>query len=210
MCRVEFSGLLKEIKMSIKDASNYIFHYRLIKVFHKQNYPSVLIYTLLVWFCISGSSLLAGTTGKITGIVRDASTEEPLIGANIIIEGTSIGAATDIEGRYIILNIPPGVYEVKSMMIGYTSARTVGIKISIDVTTTLHFQLQPSVLDFEEVTITAERKIIRKDLTSTLSIVGSDEIAEMPVEEFEDILALQAGVIVGSGGEIHIRGGAIQ
>ena len=207
MCRVEFSGLLKEIKMSIKDASNYIFHFRLIKVFHKQNYPSVLIYTLLVWFCISGSSLLAGTTGKITGIVRDASTEEPLIGANIIIEGTSIGAATDIEGRYIILNIPPGVYEVKSMMIGYTSARTVGIKISIDVTTTLHFQLQPSVLDFEEVTITAERKIIRKDLTSTLSIVGSDEIAEMPVEEFEDILALQAGIIIGAEGEIHIRGG---
>jgi outer membrane receptor protein involved in Fe transport len=162
---------------------------------------------VVVWICISGSFLIAGTTGKITGLVLDASTGEPLIGANIIIEGTSIGAATDIDGRYIILNIPPAVYDVKSMMIGYTSVRTVGIKISIDVTTTLHFQLQPSVLEFEEVTIIAERKIVRKDLTSTLSIVGSDEIAEMPVEEFEDILALQAGIIIGAGGEIHIRGG---
>ena len=172
-----------------------------------QNHSSVLIYAFLVCVCIFGSSLKAGTTGKITGIVQDASTEEPLIGANIIIEGTPIGAATDVDGRYFILNIPPGIYDVKSMMIGYPSLRTVGIKISIDVTTTLNFQLQTSVLESEEVTVTAERKIVRKDLTSTLSIVGSDEIAEMPVEEFEDILALQAGIIIGTGGEIHIRGG---
>jgi len=86
--------------------------------------------------------LKAGTTGKISGTVRDLSTGEPLMGANIIIEGTSMGAATDVDGQYIILNISPGVYDVKSMMIGYTSVRTVGIKISIDVTTALNFQLQ--------------------------------------------------------------------
>ncbi len=171
------------------------------------NNLSILIYALLACIGISGSYLIAGTTGKITGQVRDASTGEPLIGANIIIEGTSMGAATDVDGQYIILNISPGVYDVKSMMIGYTSVRMAGIKISIDVTTTLNFELQPSVLEFDEVNIIVERKIVRKDLTSTLSIVGSDEIAEMPVEEFEDILALQAGIIIGPGGEIHIRGG---
>ena len=167
----------------------------------------VNILFIFLCVCILGSMLKAGTTGKISGTVRDLSTGEPLMGANIIIEGTSMGAATDVDGQYIILNISPGVYDVKSMMIGYTSVRTVGIKISIDVTTALNFQLQSSVLEFEEVTITAERKIVRKDLTSSLSIVGSDEIAEMPVEEFEDILALQAGIIIGAEGEIHIRGG---
>lgn len=180
-----------------------------MEVLHINNHnrSSVLIYALLACICISGSFLIAGTTGKITGLVRDISTGNPLIGANIIIEGTSMGAATNVDGHFFVLNIPPGVYNVKSMMIGYTSVRTVGVRISIDVTTTLNFQLQPSVLEFEEVTIIAERKIVRKDLTSTLSIVGSDEIAEMPVEEFEDILALQAGIIIGTGGEIHIRGG---
>ena len=167
----------------------------------------VNILFIFLCVCILGSILKAGTTGKISGTIRDLSTGEPLMGANIIIEGTSMGAATDVDGQYIILNISPGVYDVKSMMIGYTSVRTVGIKISIDVTTALNFQLQSSVLEFEEVTITAERKIVRKDLTSSLSIVGSDEIAEMPVEEFEDILALQAGIIIGAEGEIHIRGG---
>ena len=194
-----FRGSLNRNKYAIKMV--YLtFHYWLKKVFYSQNCLSVIIYTLLLWICISGSFLIAGTTGKITGLVRDASTGEPLIGANIIIERTSIGAATDVDGRYIILNIPPGVYDVKSMMIGYTSVRMVGIKISIDVTTTLHFQLQPSVLEFDEVNITVERKIVRKDLTSTLSIVDNDAIAEMPVEEFEDILALQAGIIIGTGG----------
>jgi len=172
-----------------------------------QKRPSPLIFALRLCIYIFASSLIAGTTGKVTGTVRDASTGNPLIGANIVIEGTPMGAATDITGYYVILNIKPGIYDVKAMMIGYTSIRTVGAKVSIDVTTTLNFQLQPSVLEFESVTITAERNIVRKDLTSTLSIVGSDKIAEMPVEEFEDVLALQAGIIVGTGGEIHIRGG---
>ncbi len=180
-----------------------------VKLFFFKNQISRRVNILFIFLCVCilGSMLKAGTTGKIAGTVRDLSTGEPLIGANIIIEGTSMGAATDVDGQYIILNISPGVYDVKSMMIGYTSVRTVGVKISIDVTTSLNFQLQPSVLEFEEVTITAERTIVQKDLTSSLSIVGSDEIAEMPVEEFEDILALQAGIIIGAGGEIHIRGG---
>ncbi len=64
------------------------------------NRPSVLIYALLVYICIYGSSLIAGTTGKISGIVRDISTGDPLIGANIIIEGTSMGAAANVDGHF--------------------------------------------------------------------------------------------------------------
>lgn len=54
--------------------------------------------------------LFAGVTGKIAGKVTDAETGEPLIGINVIIDGTTIGAATDINGNYIINNVEPGVY----------------------------------------------------------------------------------------------------
>ncbi len=169
----------------------------------------LLIPTLFAYFLVSvpGSILKGGTTGKITGHIRDASTGEGLVGANIIIEGTYMGAATDAKGYYVILNVPPGVYDAKIMMIGYTTVRSTGARVSIDFTTKLDFQLRPAVLEFEEVSVIAERPIVQKDLTSSLSIVGSEELAEMPVEEFEDILALQAGIVTGAGGEIHMRGG---
>ncbi len=174
----------------------------------RSHFP-LLIHTLFVCLLISvpGSTLKSGTTGKITGHIQDASTGEGLAGANIIIEGTYMGAATDLEGYYVILNVPPSVYDVKVMMIGYTTVRSTGARVSIDFTTKLDFQMRHAVLEGEEVSVIASRPIVRKDLTSSLSIVGSEELEEMPVEEFEDILALQAGIITGAGGEIHMRGG---
>ena len=58
-------------------------------------------------------------TGKVTGFIKDASTKEPLIGVNILVEGTRYGAATGQNGKYILLNIPPDVYTLKILMIGY-------------------------------------------------------------------------------------------
>ena len=154
-----------------------------------------------------GSPLIAGTTGKISGSIQDISTGDPLIGANIIIAGTSLGAAADGKGRFVILNIPPGVYSVKASMIGYTPVIYSGVRVSADFTTKLDFQLQQAGLELREVTVTAKSPIVRKDLTSSLSIVGAEQLKEIPVEEFADVLALQAGIVIGTDGDIHIRGG---
>lgn len=152
--------------------------------------------------------LFAGTTGKITGTVKDAESGQPLPGVNIIIEGTTIGAATDLNGNYIILNIPPGIYTVKASMMGYTAQRYTEVKISVDLTTTVNFDLRSKVLDVgEEVTIVAERPLILKDITSSRALVATEQIQAMPVENFYQVLELQAGVVQGSGGEIHVRGG---
>ena len=65
-------------------------------------------------FLLLSTSLFAQTgVGKMSGKVIDADTKEPLIGANIILLNTNLGAATDIDGNYFILNITPGTYEVK-------------------------------------------------------------------------------------------------
>jgi len=152
--------------------------------------------------------LFAGQTGKIVGKVTDAETREPLIGVNVILEGTTIGAATDLDGEFLILNVSPGRYSLKASMIGYQKMQVTGVKVSVDLTTEVNFTLASSVIEMgESVTVVAERPLIQKDLTATASSVSGEEIALMPVESFQDILQLQAGIVQDTNGDLHIRGG---
>ncbi|MBN2000354.1 carboxypeptidase-like regulatory domain-containing protein, partial [candidate division KSB1 bacterium] len=149
----------------------------------------------------------SGTTGKIVGTVKDAENGEPLVGANVVLEGTSLGAAVDIQGNYFIINIPPGIYNLKIMMMGYNTVTVERTLVNVDLTTTVNAKLSPAVLEASEaVTVVAERPLVRLDMTSSLSAVGSEEIGNLPVESVTDVLELQAG-IVRSGGDLHIRGG---
>lgn len=151
--------------------------------------------------------LLGGTTGKITGIVTDSQTGEVLVGASVVLEGTKVGAASDIEGYYVILNVPPGKYTVSSSVVGFTRKSVTGVTVSVDLTTKLDFALTPTLVEGEEIVVTAERRVIRKDLTSSESRVDAAQIASLPVSEVSEVLALQAGITVDRGGGIHIRGG---
>ena len=165
---------------------------------------------LLIWVMVCAFALTAqaGQTAKIVGKITDAESGEGLPGVNILLEGTTMGASTDLEGYYIILNLPPGTYTVNASMIGYNTVRVTDVKVSIDQTTTVNLSLKWTVLESsEEITIIAKRPIVQKDLTSSLSIVRSEDIARMPVEDLADILELQAGVSRDSDGAIHIRGG---
>ncbi|HWP82581.1 MAG TPA: TonB-dependent receptor [Bacteroidota bacterium] len=161
---------------------------------------------LLITF-VTSTVVFGGTTGKVAGRVKDASSGEPLIGANIVLEGTTLGAATDVEGYYVILNVPPGKYNVIVSSIGFTRKTVSGIQVNIDLTTTVDVSLDPTVVELEEVTVTAEIPVIRKDLTSSEARVTSNEIRNMPVQEVHEVLSLQAGITVDRGGGIHIRGG---
>ena len=114
-----------------------------------------------------------------------------------------MGAASDLEGNYVILNVPPGIYTVKASMIGYQALRYTNIQIQVDLTTRVDFDLSVQVLEAgEAVTVEAERKMVIKDLTASASHVSSDEMEMMPVETFDEVLNLQAGVVNG-----HFRGG---
>jgi outer membrane receptor for ferrienterochelin and colicin len=150
--------------------------------------------------------MYAGTTGKLTGVIKDAQTGEPLIGANIIIEGTSFGAATNIRGEYVILNIPPGKYKVKVSYIGYEGIIYTDVVIVVDQTTELSVSLNPQTIQVGEVVVIAKSPMIKKDLTSSISVVSREEIEALPISSFTELLSLQAGV-VGSGSNLHVRGG---
>jgi outer membrane receptor protein involved in Fe transport len=150
---------------------------------------------------------LAQNTGKIAGTVTDAQTNEALIGANVVIEGTMLGSATDLDGNFFILRIPPGKYNVSVTYIGYQKLVYHDVQVLTDLTTRLDFKIKPETISTEEIVVVAEAPVIRKDLTSSEARVQSEDIARMPVQELGDLLDLQAGIARDAGGGIHIRGG---
>ncbi len=173
----------------------------------KNRYLVFLTLVLLTESFVRENLLFSGTTGKIVGVIVDSETKKSLPGANVVLEGTTIGAATDVDGNYIILNVPPGAYTLRISMMGYRTLRVENVRVKIDLTTPLNFDLEATVLDVgEEVTVVAERPLVQRDMTASLTSVGSQEIEDLPVQEFRDVLELQAG-IVRSGTDLHIRGG---
>lgn len=151
--------------------------------------------------------LFAGTAGKITGKVTDASTGEPLIGVNVIVPATGQGGATDLDGRYMILNVPPGEYDINCTMIGYTRQVIKGIRVMVDLTTTQNIEMSVSIIEGDVVTVTADRSMIQADITHAQANISAAELEALPVESFQGAVSLQAGVVVDAGGGIHIRGG---
>ena len=111
------------------------------------------------WFTLLFSLLLLPTlvavaqTGKLSGKVTDLTTGEPLIGANVIVVGTSLGAATDVKGEYSISNINSGTYEIKSSYIGYQSITQTNVRVSAGLTTELNFQLPGEGISVGEVVV---------------------------------------------------------
>ncbi|MDP3830271.1 MAG: TonB-dependent receptor [Ignavibacteriaceae bacterium] len=147
--------------------------------------------------------LLSQTTGKLSGRITDES-GEPLVGANVVIIGTTQGAATDLEGYYSILNLRAGSYNVRFGYIGYQAKVIESIKINSDQTTKIDVKLQIMVIEGEEVTITAERPLVEFNQTSSVASISKEEINLLPVQDLNQIVNLQAGVVDG-----HFRGGRI-
>ena len=155
----------------------------------------------LVFF---SSPLFAATTGKVAGKVIDKETGEPLPGANVMIVDTRYGAATDAEGDFFIINVPPGVYSVKATMMGYGAVEMTDVRISINSTVNLKFEMSPEVIEGETVTVTASLISYKKDQTSSVRHVSSEQIDVLPLENLDDVIEMQAGVVEG-----HFRGGRL-
>ncbi|MDP4175010.1 MAG: TonB-dependent receptor [Bacteroidota bacterium] len=166
-----------------------------------------ILFTLLIISMFLACSIYAGTTGKISGRVTDNESGEALIGVNVVLEGTSLGASTDVDGYYTINNIPPGVYKITASAVGYQKKQIVNLKVSADFTTKLNIQLSTTVTTLGTVVITAEAPLIRKDLTSSQTSVDATQIASMPVENVTQVLSMQAGITQDNDGDLHIRGG---
>ena len=159
---------------------------------------------LAAWMLTSfAAPVFAGTTGRIAGRVLD-NRKQPVVGANLTIPAARLGAVTDENGRYSILNIPAGLYEVKANLLGYRGVATQNVEVIADNTTTLDLTLIEAPVEIAEIVVSAKRPVVDVNLTSSLASINREEIAKLPVQELQEVVNLQAGVVDG-----HFRGGRI-
>jgi hypothetical protein len=163
-------------------------------------------YTMLVGLVLLLPGILIAQDGKLRGVVTDSQNGEPLIGANVFIEETTLGAATDERGEYIMLSIPPGTYTVRVSFIGYAPVILSNLRINANLTTTQDFQLTSSAIQVGSIEVVSERPLIHRNTTNTVRFVTQEDIGYLPFRGLQNIVALEAGVVQ-QNGNLHVRGG---
>jgi hypothetical protein len=169
-----------------------------------KKHPEIILCAIL---CLAFTSSFshAQTKGGIRGRVIDSGTLEKLEGATISVLNQPWGGYTDKEGEYRIFNLTPGTYDIKVSLIGYTETTIQGIKVRSGQVYVQNVQLRASPIELEGTVIEASRvPILQPDVTESRQTVSDQEIRELPVDNIEDIIELQSGVINGT-----IRGGRI-
>ncbi len=146
----------------------------------------------------------SATTGKISGYVKDATSDEVLIGVNVIIPELGAGAASDVNGYYSILNVRPGTHTLKASIIGYSPLSIENVEVVIGLTSNVDVKMQPEVLGMETVTVYSERPIVTKDLSGSQLNMNQESIEQLPISSVSSVLGVQAGVE-----DMQVRGGTI-
>ncbi|MDP3149317.1 MAG: TonB-dependent receptor [Ignavibacteria bacterium] len=167
-----------------------------------------LLSLVTAFFLIQSNPTYSQSTGKIMGKVIDISLNEGVPFANVVIDGTTLGGSADADGNYVILNIPPGKYNVTASYISFQKVTQKGITVNVGFTTTLNFRLSPGEVTLDAVIVQGERNpLIKQDLTNPVVAITSESLEILPVDNISDVIKLQAGVVTGDDGSIHVRGG---
>tara|TARA_B100000929_G_scaffold53274_2_gene39148 strand:- start:910 stop:4092 length:3183 start_codon:yes stop_codon:yes gene_type:complete len=160
------------------------------------------------------STFLFAQQGSISGRVTDADTGDPLVGANVLVVGTNLGAATDINGEYSISAVPAGAQRLNANYIGYAS-KSSNVDIAADGSATTDFGLTVAALNLNEVIVTGTGTAVEKSkVGNSVGIVNMDALEDAPISSFSDILqGREKGVVMlpngglnGEGASIRIRG----
>ncbi len=165
----------------------------------------LLLFQLLI---LLPALALAGITGKIRGRITEVATGDPLPYGQVMIVGTGMGAVADLDGFYYILNIPPGTYSVRAMMMGYHTLTKENVKVTMDQTEEVDFAFTLKTIDLQDTLEVVATKIIEADVTCSKKTLTRETIEAMPIRTFQEAIASGTGVVVDPNmGEIHMRGG---
>ena len=155
---------------------------------------------------LMGISLYAQTTGRLAGRVLDER-GNPVDGVNVFIVGTQFGAQTDLSGRYTIINITPGDYNVRFSLVGYAPHTEQNVRISVDQTRTLNLRLRQQRDEHDVVIVTAEEVLITRSNTTSGSNISAADIEHSVATDIAGLVAMTAGVTRSADGSINVRGG---
>jgi outer membrane receptor protein involved in Fe transport len=166
-----------------------------------------MIKILLLIVLLYSSLTYSQSTGSLSGTVKDKATGEGLPGVNVVLKGTYYGAATDMNGRYNIPSINPGIYTVEISLIGYKTMQYTGVQIVANQNKKIDVQLEETVLTLgQDVVVVGEKPLMDVEETQSKKTLSKEEIEIAIIENITDLVSQQAGVIK-SDNAIHIRGG---
>lgn len=165
----------------------------------KSAIPALLTHTSLFLAALLLAALglapaASAQTGKISGTVVHAETGEALPGVNVVVVGTTHGAATDIDGAYFIIGVPPGTYTLRASMIGYAEVVVENVRVQSGLTTPVDVRLGEAVEVGGEVIVTAERPPVQRDQTASVQYLDFQQLDELPVASAREGLFVQAGI----------------
>ena len=168
----------------------------------------LLIGTLLVMYVmvVVTTQLFSGNTGKIRGKIISKKSSNPVAFVVVQIKGTTMGTQANQDGEYIIINVPPGKYELCATLLGWGTVCVTELSVAANTTTTQDFSLEEAVVETQAQIAVAERDLLRKGETSDLRQITRESVKNMPSTTVNDLLQAQTGVVERFG-KIHIRGG---
>ncbi|MBU0475339.1 MAG: TonB-dependent receptor [Bacteroidetes bacterium] len=176
---------------------------------------STILFKIFLLILFVGQSNVFGQSGKVRGNIIDAVTNDPLPYVNIQLVGTSIGAAANEDGEFLIVNVPPGKYTLRASYIGY---KKIEKEIEVFPTRTIEyeFEMQPESLTGETVVVTSQaegqRQAINEQINSIAikSVVSAARIQELPDANAAESVGRLPGVSImrtgGEGSKVVIRG----
>ena len=182
---------------------------------HFKNHPAMkmkVYFSLLLFFALS-LQLMAQNGGIVRGTILDKETGEPIIFGTVILEGTTIGTNTDVNGFYSLGNVPPGDYNLVARYIGYDST-AIELTIKTGLILERNLYLQESTTDLGIVNVSARKEKARNEVQVSKITVTSKQIKALPstggTADVAQYLPVLPGIISSGdqGGQIFIRGGA--
>ena len=171
---------------------------------------SKTIWILLAAICLFMLQEKAWAQGVATvrGVIIDVPGGHPLPGGNVVIEGTSLGATTDSDGVYIILNVPPGIHTLRASMVGYQTVVQTDVLVQSGRTIPLSFSLAEAAIEGTEITVIAEREIIPMDVSASMVVTQGEQLRQIPsVTKINQFLNTQPGIenmVIRGGGQSQI------
>ncbi len=171
------------------------------------NFRPLLILALLCAILVPVAN--AGVTGKISGVVSDARSGEPIQGATIRVVGTNIVTESDGDGEYFVINVPGGKYDITATTVGFEPLIRQNVRVLVDLTTPVDFDLQQETVELtDQVVVMADNPTIQKDLTASKVIFTSDRLKTLPnIITVQSVLTNYPGVIIDREQDMHVRGG---
>ncbi len=171
--------------------------------------PTLIILTILTTILLIAAGLIFATEyGSISGQITDSQTQQPIVGASVLLVGTSRGDNTDLEGKFVIKRVEPGTYTIRISAFGYQELELKNVEVKTDLTVSIKNSLTEKTESLDEkIVVEAQIDIIDKFGPSNQTTITKDIIEHKPVQTVDEIMDQATGVRKTPSGKVYQRGG---